>query len=124
MSLVESSARPRLAPNPTPQPARQPVASPRSPHPLSQVYTIGNTSGESSAVGGDGVDETALSTASSHDLTVHRRANMSFDAATAGRGGAATGAAMTRFDTQKLNTYLHALNRRLTEENRMLSERL
>ncbi|KAF5379308.1 hypothetical protein D9757_007667 [Collybiopsis confluens] len=74
-------------------------------------------------------EETALngasfiSTASSHDLTTHPRANTSFDPAM-GFGGNAPGHAVGRFNAGKLNTYLHGLNRRLQEENESLMERL
>ncbi|KZW00019.1 hypothetical protein EXIGLDRAFT_762117 [Exidia glandulosa HHB12029] len=113
MALVDSNARPRVA-APTPHPLRRPLATPiaRTPHPLSQVvYVAGNTTAET--------DSADLSTASSHDLTVHRRANASFDPTTTRNA-----ASLAKFDTQKLNTYLHALNKRLTEENRVLNERL
>ena len=125
MSLVETNVRPRLNAQPTPQPI-PPFMTPRSPHPLSQVYTVGNTSSDSSAAPARdlGPDDTIMSTGSAHDLTVHRRANASFDPATAGRGAASSLAAAARFDQQKLNTYLHALNRQLTEENRRLTEQL
>ncbi|KAF9073179.1 hypothetical protein BDP27DRAFT_1319010 [Rhodocollybia butyracea] len=56
-----------------------------------------------------------ISTASSHDLTTHPRANTSFDPAMGFVG---------RFNAGKLNTYLHGLNRRLQEENETLIERL
>ncbi len=58
------------------------------------------------------------STASSHDLTVHPRANASFDPTTGPKGAAG------RFNATKLNAYLHALNRRLVEENEELTARL
>ncbi|PBK99751.1 hypothetical protein ARMGADRAFT_516895 [Armillaria gallica] len=62
-----------------------------------------------------------ISTASSHDLTTHVRANTSFDPAMGfGVGAQANG----RFNAGKLNTYLHGLNRRLQEENEVLIERL
>ncbi|KAE9397790.1 hypothetical protein BT96DRAFT_883573 [Gymnopus androsaceus JB14] len=64
-----------------------------------------------------------VSTASSHDLTTHHRANTSFDPAM-GFGGNAPGHGVGRFNAGKLNTYLHGLNRRLQEENETLLERL
>ncbi|KIK56356.1 hypothetical protein GYMLUDRAFT_174310 [Collybiopsis luxurians FD-317 M1] len=64
-----------------------------------------------------------VSTASSHDLTTHPRANTSFDPAM-GFGGNAPGHGVGRFNAGKLNTYLHGLNRRLQEENEALMERL
>ncbi|KAJ3917416.1 hypothetical protein F5877DRAFT_44671 [Lentinula edodes] len=73
-------------------------------------------------------DEAALngasfvSTASSHDLTTHPRANTSFDPAM-GFGGNAPGHGVGRFNANKLNTYLHGLNRKLQEENEALMER-
>ena len=60
-----------------------------------------------------------ISTASSnHDLTVHPRANASFDPTMGPKGAAG------RFNATKLNTYLHALNRRLVEENEELTAQL
>ncbi|KZV68006.1 hypothetical protein PENSPDRAFT_583044 [Peniophora sp. CONT] len=56
------------------------------------------------------------STASSHDLAIHARANASYDPAT-GTGGLGLG----RFDAAKLNAYLHGLNRRLQEESESLA---
>ncbi|KAE9383467.1 hypothetical protein BT96DRAFT_792706, partial [Gymnopus androsaceus JB14] len=64
-----------------------------------------------------------VSTASSHNLTTHHRANTSFDPAM-GFGGNAPGHDVGRFNAGKLNTYLHGLNRRLQEENKALLERL
>ncbi|KAI1790299.1 hypothetical protein LXA43DRAFT_1149321, partial [Ganoderma leucocontextum] len=62
-----------------------------------------------------------VSTASSHDLAVHARANASFDPVI-GLGERGTG--VGRFNAGKLNNYLHGLNRRLQEENEMLVTRL
>ncbi|KAF9466148.1 hypothetical protein BDZ94DRAFT_1341734 [Collybia nuda] len=64
-----------------------------------------------------------ISTASSHDLTTHHRANTSFDPAM-GFGAGAPGQGVGRFNAGKLNNYLHGLNRRLQEENEALVERL
>lgn len=114
LSLVDTSARPRLAlPTPHPKPIQRPFLTPRPTHPLSQVYTASTPTEEA--------DERSsfISTASSHDLTVHARVNASFDPASA-RGANV----LSRFDVAKLNTYLHGLNRRLTEENKLLTERL
>ncbi|KAG1737174.1 hypothetical protein EDB19DRAFT_995876 [Suillus lakei] len=60
-----------------------------------------------------------ISTASSHDLTTHPRANTSYDPAlgTGQRG-------VARFDAPKLNHYLHTLNSKLQEENKALVDRL
>ena len=108
---------------------------PRPSHPLSQV-TPGGASSESEAVSPmedgpalwgtpspyDGITDKAsfVSTASSHDLTTHARANTSFDPAM----GFGPGAPVGKFNANKLNTYLHGLNRRLQEENEVLVERL
>ncbi|KAL0954003.1 hypothetical protein HGRIS_005160 [Hohenbuehelia grisea] len=62
-----------------------------------------------------------ISTASSHDLTTHHRANTSFDAV---MGLGAQGHGLNRFNSGKLNAYLHGLNRRLQEENEVLLERV
>lgn len=66
--------------------------------------------------------ESFISTASSHDLTTHPRANTSFDPAM-GFGVGSQGV-VGRFNAGKLNSYLHGLNRRLQEENEALMERL
>ncbi|KAG8812078.1 hypothetical protein FRC17_002209, partial [Serendipita sp. 399] len=64
------------------------------------------------------VNESFVSTASSHDLTVHQpRVNSSFDHVTGAR-------AVGRFNATKLNTYLNGLNRRLVEENEELTAKL
>ncbi len=119
----------------------------RPSHPLAQAFTettVSEDSESSSASSGavpkvalrrasmgaavqspayDGAADRAsfISTASSHDLTTHVRANTSFDPAMGfGVGAQANG----RFNAGKLNTYLHGLNRRLQEENEVLIERL
>jgi hypothetical protein len=64
------------------------------------------------------VNESFISTASSHDLAVHPpQANASFDHVTGIKG-------VGRFNATKLNTYLHGLNRRLVEENEELTRQL
>jgi hypothetical protein len=99
-------------------------------HPLAQAH-IPSTDSESES----GVQEALpqwttpisddrasfISTASSHDLTTHQRANTSFDPV---MGLGAQGHGVGRFNAGKLNTYLHSLNRRLQEENEALVERL
>ncbi|KAK0214822.1 hypothetical protein IW262DRAFT_245194 [Armillaria fumosa] len=119
----------------------------RSSHPLAQAFTATTASedSESSPTSSGAVPKVAvrrasmgaavqspaydgaadrasfISTASSHDLTTHVRANTSFDPAMGfGIGAQANG----RFNAGKLNTYLHGLNRRLQEENEALIERL
>ncbi|KAH9940729.1 uncharacterized protein BXZ73DRAFT_42510 [Epithele typhae] len=62
-----------------------------------------------------------VSTASSHDLTTHARANASFDPV---MGLGDRGHGVGRFNAGKLNSYLHGLNRRLQEENEMLVSKL
>jgi len=114
--------------------ARRPriALAPRLSHPLSQAISAGASSG-SEAVSPDeapwatpspydGTTDKAsfISTASSHDLTTHQRVNTSFDPAM----GFGAGAPVGRFNANKLNTYLHGLNRRLQEENEVLVERL
>ncbi|TFK71444.1 hypothetical protein BDN72DRAFT_459007 [Pluteus cervinus] len=73
----------------------------------------------------DGAGDRAsfISTASSHDLTTHQRANTSFDPAM-GFGMGAPGQGVGRFNATKLNNYLHGLNRRLQEENEVLVARI
>lgn len=69
-----------------------------------------------------GIDRASfVSTASSHDLTTHARANASFDPV---MGLGERGHGVGRFNAKKLNDYLHGLNRRLQEENEMLVARL
>jgi hypothetical protein len=114
--------------------ARRPriALAPRLSHPLSQTISAGASSGSEAtspveAPWGtpspyDGTTDKAsfISTASSHDLTTHQRVNTSFDPAM----GFGPGAPVGRFNANKLNTYLHGLNRRLQEENEVLVERL
>jgi len=64
-----------------------------------------------------------ISTTSSQDLTSHPHANASFDPAM-GFGGGAAGHGVGRFNTGKLNSYLHTLNHRLQEENESLLEQI
>ncbi|KAJ7580264.1 hypothetical protein C8J56DRAFT_278799 [Mycena floridula] len=67
-------------------------------------------------------DGSFVSTASSHDLTTHHRANTSFDPAMGFGAGAQGG--VGKFNAAKLNSYLHGLNRRLQEENEALVDKL
>lgn len=102
----------------TPRPSRA-----RLSHPLAQVYVSEtNTDGGNPNSPYDSAGErmSFVSTASSHDLVTHVRANTSYDPAVGLGERGKTG----RFDAQKLNTYLHALNRRLQDENVTLVERL
>ncbi|KAH8108326.1 hypothetical protein DFH11DRAFT_1117187 [Phellopilus nigrolimitatus] len=142
LSVVNSTARPRMTfPTPHPRTTTQnsnagfsPVHSrpfrvgtgrPRMSHPLSQIHTFEPITPSCSSPPGNDVDSTPgggannsfVSTASSHDLTVHLRANASFDPVTGPLG-------VGRFNAGKLNTYLHGLNRRLQEENEVLVERI
>ena len=105
----------------TPRPRRG-----RMSHPLAQTYI---PDGDASEAGVDDnlapYDDTSerasvVSTASSHDLVTHVRANTSYDPAL----GLGERGKMGRFDAQKLNSYLHGLNRRLQEENLDLISRL
>ena len=99
-------------------------------HPLVQAWTAA-TDTESDAKresqfdspGYDPLQDRAsfVSTASSHDLTVHARANASFDPA---MGLTAQGAGVGRFNAKKLNSYLYGLNKRLEDENKALAERI
>ena len=106
---------------------------PRMSHPISQAISSAASSESEPAIEGDdapwatpspydGTTDKAsfVSTASSHDLTSHQRVNTSFDPAM----GFGAGAPVGRFNANKLNTYLHGLNRRLQEENEVLVERL
>ena len=99
-------------------------------HPLAQAWTAttdtesdGGHESQSDSPGYDPLHERAsfVSTASSHDLTVHARANTSFDPA---MGLNAQGAGVGRFNAKKLNSYLYGLNKRLEDENKVLVERI
>lgn len=142
LSVVHSTARPRLA-KPTPHPKARynnPLAGlssepsrvlyggrPRLSYPLSQMTTLipVTPSGNLQSGMGSGSDDhlegvvnsSFVSTASSHDLTVHHRANASFDPLTGPQG-------VGRFNAGKLNTYLHGLNRRLQQENELLTNKI
>ena len=117
----------------TPAPARRALfagitprpriaSGPRLSHPLTRTYTASPGASELDLPGQEGANGASfISTASSHDLTTHPRANTSFDPAM-GFGGAQGG--VGRFNAGKLNNYLHGLNRRLQEENEALLERV
>ena len=114
----------------TPRPRAGSDSRTRLSHPLAQAWTA-TTDTESDAErepqpdspGYDPLQDRAsfVSTASSHDLTVHARANTSFDPA---MGLTAQGAGVGRFNAKKLNSYLYGLNKRLEDENRALAERI
>ncbi|KAI0352396.1 hypothetical protein OH77DRAFT_1498058 [Trametes cingulata] len=105
----------------TPRPAA--VRRARLSHPLTQAWNAASDSGSGSESPYDAnVDRASfVSTASSHDLTTHARANASFDPVI---GLGERGHGVGRFNAGKLNSYLHGLNRRLQEENEMLVARL
>ncbi|KAI0675751.1 hypothetical protein C8Q78DRAFT_964116 [Trametes maxima] len=105
----------------TPRPAAAKRA--RLSHPLAQTWNVASDSGSGSESPYDHAMDRAsfVSTASSHDLTTHARANASFDPVI---GLGDRGHGVGRFNAGKLNTYLHGLNRRLQEENEMLVARL
>lgn len=97
----------------TPAPPQRTRTAGRLSHPLSRAWTASGS--ESEEVGGGA---SFTSTASSHDLTAHPRANASFDQVIGlGAGGHGIG----RFNAGKLNAYLHGLNRRLQEESESLT---
>ncbi|KAG2137608.1 uncharacterized protein EDB93DRAFT_1106565 [Suillus bovinus] len=108
----------------TPRPGR---GRGRTSHPLAQAHIPDSASstGDSEHLASPsdielrGASASFLSTASSHDLTTHPRANTSYDPAlgTGQRG-------VARFDAPKLNNYLHTLNSKLQEENKELVDRL
>ncbi|KAI0366979.1 hypothetical protein BV20DRAFT_951123 [Pilatotrama ljubarskyi] len=105
----------------TPRPAA--VRRARLSHPLTQAWNAASDSASGSESPYDpNVDRASfVSTASSHDLTTHARANASFDPV---MGLGERGHGVGRFNAGKLNSYLHGLNRRLQEENEMLVARL
>lgn len=135
LSLINSSTRPR--PNyATPQMRLSPMNGyyaddttelgpkrrPRVSQPLAQIHTILDTPKPSHTSSRENNyvhsrNDSFVSTASSHDLTVYHRANASFDPATGAQG-------VGRFNAGKLNSYLHGLNRRLQEENELLMSSL
>ncbi|CAE7071135.1 unnamed protein product [Rhizoctonia solani] len=100
MQVINSAARPSMRPKVTPF-ARGKFQTPAARR-LSEALAIDNGVGSSSFV----------STASSHDLAIHRRANASFDAIAHARGGAGGD-----FDQRKLRIYLQSLNKHLSDEN-------
>jgi chromosome segregation ATPase len=97
----------------TPGPRQRARTVGRLSHPLSRGWTASGS--ESEDVGGGA---SFTSTASSHDLTAHPRANASFDHV---MGLGAGGHGIGRFNAGKLNAYLHGLNRRLQEESESLT---
>ncbi|KAG1734078.1 uncharacterized protein EDB91DRAFT_620776 [Suillus paluster] len=108
----------------TPRPGR---GRGRMSHPLAQVHAPDSASsaGDSEHLASPsdtelrGASASFISTASSNDLTTHPRANTSYDPAVGtGQRGVA------RFDAPKLNHYLHTLNSKLQEENKILVDRL
>ena len=101
----------------TPRPRRG-----RMSHPLAQTYLPEDASEAGEGAAHDDASERAsiISTTSSQDLVTHVRANTSYDPAL----GLGERGKMGRFDAQKLNAYLHGLNRRLQEENIDLAARL
>ncbi|KAI0057426.1 hypothetical protein BV25DRAFT_1892643 [Artomyces pyxidatus] len=106
----------------TPGPRPRVRTAGRLSHPLARGWTAGSESEEAgpSDAGSQSPYERAsfISTASSHDLTAHVRANASFDPVMGlGAGGHGVG----RFNASKLNSYLHGLNRRLQEESETLT---
>ena len=110
LSLVNTTTRPQKKFQTTPHPFSRVAPTPRPrAHPLSQAWT---PSPDAHSDAGS-----FISTASSHDLTVHPRANASFDPVMGAKHAG-------RFNAVKLNSYLHGLNRRLQEENEMLVSRL
>ncbi|QRW02977.1 centrosomal targeting protein [Ceratobasidium sp. AG-Ba] len=96
MQVVNSAVQPTLRSKPTP-----------FAHSRFQTPAVRRLS---EAAGGVG-SSSFVSTASSHDLAIHRRANASFDAIAHARGGGG------EFDQRKLRTYLQSLNKHLSEEN-------
>ena len=97
----------------TPGPRQRTRTVGRLSHPLSRGWT--GSGSEPEDVGGGA---SFTSTASSHDLTAHPRANASFDHV---MGLGAGGHGIGRFNAGKLNAYLHGLNRRLQEESESLT---
>ena len=96
----------------------------RTSHPLAQASVPSPTASDAGSAAGHENDRMSMiSTTSSQDLTSHPRANVSFDPAM-GFGGGAAGHGVGRFNTGKLNNYLHTLNHRLQEENEVLVEKI
>ncbi|KAI9440630.1 hypothetical protein H4582DRAFT_1938265 [Lactarius indigo] len=97
----------------TPAPRQRTRAMGRLSHPLARGWTAPGSESEDA---GEGVS--FASTASPQDLTALPRANASFDQVIGlGAGGHGIG----RFNANKLNAYLHGLNRRLQEESENLA---
>ncbi|VDB90659.1 unnamed protein product [Peniophora sp. CBMAI 1063] len=87
-------------------------------HPLARTFAPITSPSSNDLDADNDLDErpSFASTASSHDLVLHARANASYDPST-GLGSLGLG----RFDAAKLNAYLHGLNRRLQEESESLA---
>ncbi|KAG9100904.1 hypothetical protein FRC06_003550 [Ceratobasidium sp. 370] len=100
MQVINSSARPTMRPKGTP-----------FAHGKFQTPAVRRVSEAYLASVGGAESSSFVSTASSHDLAIHRRANASFDAVSHARGGGG------EFDQRKLRTYLQSLNKHLSEEN-------
>ncbi|KAH7335361.1 hypothetical protein B0J17DRAFT_719897 [Rhizoctonia solani] len=98
--VISSASRPIIRPKHTPY-SRGNFQTPAARR-LAEGLAIDNGIGSSSFV----------STASSHDLAIHRRANASFDAIAHARGGSGGD-----FDQRKLRIYLQSLNKHLSDEN-------
>ncbi|KAI0036219.1 hypothetical protein K488DRAFT_82325 [Vararia minispora EC-137] len=123
---TQSSESPAPAPVPlwaafagvTPGPRPRVLRAARPSYPLARTQVPEMVFVDHDAGSEDFVERPSFaSTASSHDLAMHPRANASFDPAI-GLGG---GHGLGRFDAAKLNTYLHGLNRRLQEESESLA---
>ena len=103
---------------------RSPVGRRRTSHPLAQTSVPSPAASDAeNAAGLENDRMSMISTTSSQDLTSHPHANASFDPAM-GFGGGAAGHGVGRFNTGKLNSYLHTLNHRLQEENESLLEQI
>lgn len=105
MQVVNSAPRPTLRPKGTPF-TRGKFQTPAARRIAEAHMTPGGGVGSSSFV----------STASSHDLAIHRQVNASFDAVSHARGGGG------EFDQRKLRTYLQSLNKHLSDENAMYKD--
>lgn len=105
MQVVNSAPRPTLRPKGTPF-LRGKFQTPAARRVTEAYLASGGGVGSSSFV----------STASSHDLAIHRQVNASFDAISHARGGGG------EFDQRKLRVYLQSLNKHLSEENALYKD--
>ncbi|KAG8883701.1 hypothetical protein FRB98_002859 [Tulasnella sp. 332] len=132
--IVTSTTKPRLkkgTPHPKPQPVMEvddekseseqsnlptpgPVPAARRPQPRARFSLPATSNPLLFSTATKESDAMSIASSSSHDLTIHPRANASFDPIYDQQG--------PRMDQTKLNAQLHRVNRLMEQENRALNE--